>query len=67
MPLAIRSSSGREIPASKRRKQSTSTITTMIMKGEWGVIKQVEMHLHATIAIPPYVVARRYEKGRVKG
>jgi hypothetical protein len=38
----------------------------MILKGEWGGIKQ-EMHLHATAAIPPYVVARRYEKGRVKG
>jgi len=39
----------------------------MTLKGEWGGIKQVEMHLHATAAIPPYVVARRYEKGRVKG
>jgi hypothetical protein len=67
MPLAIRSSSGRDIPASERRKQSTSTITAMILKGEGGEIKQVEMHLHATVAIPPYVVARRYEKGRVKG
>jgi hypothetical protein len=63
MPLAIRSSSGREIPASRRRKQSTSTITTIVLKGERVGIKQVEMHLHATVAIPPYVVARRYEKG----
>jgi hypothetical protein len=39
----------------------------MMLKGEWGGIKQVEMHLHATVAIPPYVVAGRYEKGRVKG
>jgi hypothetical protein len=39
----------------------------MRLKGEWGGIRQVEMHLHAAVAIPPYVVARRYEKGRVRG
>jgi hypothetical protein len=35
----------------------------MILKGERGGIKQVEIQLHATDAIPPYLVARRYEKG----